>query len=117
MMAKSSHIGDDHGAHPPRVAASLPKRDDMAAAAMLRALGDLERLRILVRLGQGELCVSELAELEGEKLTTVSARLKSLLAVRLVTRRRDAKHIFYALADDHVLSLIRSAVEHAAESR
>jgi len=42
MRAKSSHIGDDHGAHPPRVEASLPKRDDMAAAAaMLRALGDL----------------------------------------------------------------------------
>jgi ArsR family transcriptional regulator len=59
----------------------------------------------------------ELAELEGEKLTTVSARLKSLLAVRPVTRRRDAKHIFYAPAQGHVPSLIRSAVEHAAERR
>ncbi len=118
MMAKASPSARDHGAHPPRVAAALPKRDDLAAAAdMLRALGDPERLRILVRLGRGELCVSELAQLEGEKLTTVSARLKSLRAVRLVTRRRDAKHIFYALADAHVLSLIRSAVEHAAESR
>jgi len=118
LSAKFSLPAHNHGAHPPRVAASLPKRDDLtAAAAMLRALGDPERLRILVRLGRGELCVSELAELEGEKLTTVSARLKSLFAVRLVVRRRDAKHIFYALADDHVLSLIRSAVEHAAEGR
>jgi ArsR family transcriptional regulator len=117
-MMKPSLRTHDHGAHPPRVAASLPKRDDLtAAAAMLRALGDPERLRILVRLGQGELCVSELAEMEGEKLTTVSARLKLLFAVRLVVRRRSAKHIFYALSDDHVLSLIRSAVDHAAERR
>jgi len=117
-MVKPSHRTHGHGAHPPRAAASLPKRDDLAAAAaMLRALGDPERLRILVRLGQGEFCVSELAELEGEKLTTVSARLKSLLAVRLVTRRRDAKHIFYGLADDDVLNLIQSAIEHAAERR
>jgi ArsR family transcriptional regulator len=94
----------------------LPSREDLtAAAAMLRALGDPERLRILVRLGCGELCVSELAELEGDKLTTVSARLQSLLNVRLVKRRREAKHIFYALADDHVLSLVQSAVAHAAE--
>ena len=106
-----------HGDHPRRAAAALPRRNDLdAAAAMLRALGDAERLRILVRLGRGELCVTELAELEGEKLSTVSARLKSLLAVRLVARRREAKHIFYALADDHVLSLIQSAVQHAAES-
>lgn len=96
----------------------MPERDDLAvAAAMLRALGDPERLRIVVRLGRGELCVSELAELEGEKLTTVSARLKSLLAVRLVTRRRDAKHVFYALADDHVMRLVQSVLEHAAERR
>ena len=115
---KSSPRAGNHGAHPPRAAATLPPRDHLAAAAaMLRALGDPERLRILVRLGGGELCVSELADLEGEKLTTVSARLKSLSAVRLVVRRRDAKHIFYSLADDHVLSLIRSAVEHAAERR
>jgi ArsR family transcriptional regulator len=63
----------------------------------------------------GKLCILEPAE--GEKLTTVPPRLKSLLAVRPMTRRRDAKHILYALADDHVPSLIRSAVEHAAERR
>jgi ArsR family transcriptional regulator, lead/cadmium/zinc/bismuth-responsive transcriptional repressor len=108
----------NHGGHPPRVAASLPRSNDLAlAAAMLRALGDPERLRILIRLAEGELCVSELAELEDEKLTTVSARLKSLFAVRLVARRRDAKHIYYALADDHVLGLIQSAIDHAAERR
>ena len=61
--------------------------------------------------------MSELAECEGEKITTVSARLKTLFTVRLIKRRRDAKHVFYALADEHVLPLVRNAIDHAAEDR
>jgi ArsR family transcriptional regulator, lead/cadmium/zinc/bismuth-responsive transcriptional repressor len=107
-----------HGGHPPRPAAPLPLRPQVEAAAdMFRALADPERLRLLLRLGAGEACVSELAEDEGEKITTVSARLKVLSAVRLVRRRRVAKHIFYAPSDEHVLRLIRNAIDHAAEGR
>ena len=84
---------------------------------MFQALGDPQRLRLLVRLAEGEACVSELAEHEGEKITTVSGRLKTLYAVRLVKRRREAKHVFYSLADEHVLPLVRNAIYHAAESR
>ena len=61
--------------------------------------------------------MSELAEDEGEKITTVSARLKALFAVRLVKRRREAKHVFYALADEHLLPMLRNAIDHAAEGR
>jgi ArsR family transcriptional regulator len=88
-----------------------------AVAAMFRALGDPERLRLLVRLAEGEACVSELAEQEDEKISTVSARLKTLHTVRLVKRRRRAKHVLYSLADEHVLPLVRNAIDHAAEDR
>ena len=70
-----------------------------------------------VWLAAGEACVSELAEEEGEKITTVSARLKALHTVRLVKRRREAKHVFYSLADEHVLPLVHNAIDHAAEGR
>jgi DNA-binding transcriptional ArsR family regulator len=107
-----------HGGHPPRPQVRLPSRGQIEAAAeMFRALADPERLRLLLRLAEGEACVSELAEYEGEKITTVSARLKTLFTVRLVRRRRDAKHVFYALADEHVLPLVRNAIDHAAEGR
>jgi len=107
-----------HGGHPPRPAIRLPSRAQIeAGAAIFQALGDPERLRLLVRLAEGEACVSELAEYEGEKISTVSARLKTLYAVRLVKRRREAKHIYYTLADEHVLPLVRNAIDHAAESR
>ena len=88
-----------------------------AAADMFQAFADSERLRLLLRLAEGEACVSELAEYGGEKITTVSARLKTLFTVRLVKRRREAKHIFYALADEHVLPLVHNAIDHAAEGR
>jgi ArsR family transcriptional regulator, lead/cadmium/zinc/bismuth-responsive transcriptional repressor len=113
-MARDKRRSRHHDA--PRPAAKLP--DDLQleeASAMFRALGDPARLRLLAHLAGGEVCVSELAELEDDNLTTVSARLKTLYAVRLVKRRREAKHIYYALSDDHVLQLVESAIEHAAE--
>ena len=86
------------------------------AAQMLRAAGDPARLRLLWHLSKGERCVTELAEEEGEKMGTISARLKQLDTARLVSKRREAKHVYYTLADDHVVSLVRDILEHAAES-
>jgi ArsR family transcriptional regulator len=84
---------------------------------MFQALGDSARLRLITRLSSGEACVTELANVEGEKLTTISARLKTLHDVRLVKRRREAKHIYYSLSDAHILRLVESAMDHPAERR
>jgi len=32
-------------------------------------------------------------------------------------RRRDGRRITYALDDDHVLAIVRAAIDHAAERR
>jgi ArsR family transcriptional regulator, lead/cadmium/zinc/bismuth-responsive transcriptional repressor len=107
-----------HHHHPLRASPEPPRGPAIEdASAMFRALGDAARLRLLTRLVAGEICVTELADLEEEKLTTVSARLKTLYAVRLVKRRRQAKHVYYAVADAHVLDLVQSAIKHAAERR
>ncbi|HEY0295220.1 MAG TPA: metalloregulator ArsR/SmtB family transcription factor [Bordetella sp.] len=86
------------------------------AAAMCQALSDPARLRLLLWLAQREMCVSELVEFEQAKVSSISARLQTLHAARLVTRRREAKHIFYALADEHVHALLRNILGHAAEA-
>ncbi len=85
------------------------------AAAIFRAAGDPGRLHILHCLMHGEHCVSDLAGELGDGMSTISQRLKILRAERLVARRREGKHIFYALADDHVAGLVRAAIEHADE--
>jgi DNA-binding transcriptional ArsR family regulator len=115
-MTKKREIGEHR--HPARSFPSLPAGSRLEGASnMFRALGDSARLRLLARLAaaEGEICVTELAKLENENLSTISARLKTLHAVRLVKQRRAAKHIFYALTDLHVLQLMQSAIDHAAE--
>jgi DNA-binding transcriptional ArsR family regulator len=85
------------------------------AAGFFRAAGDLARLKLLVRLADGEWCVTELAQAAHVTLPTVSQQLRLLRAEGLVKRRRVAKHVYYALADGHIRDLLRSALEHAAE--
>lgn len=85
------------------------------AAALFRAAGDVPRLRLLERLAHGEHCVSELAAVMGEGLPVISQRLRVLRAEGLVERRRQGKHIYYALSDGHVAALLRNALDHASE--
>jgi DNA-binding transcriptional ArsR family regulator len=86
------------------------------AAAIFRAAGDPERLRILDRLCEGERAVSELAEGAGIDLPTVSQRLRVLRIEGLLSRRNDGSHIYDALADAHIADLLRSTLEHAREN-
>jgi DNA-binding transcriptional ArsR family regulator len=112
---------DDSGAcghsHAPKGPMALTAPEVVErAAALFRAVGDPNRLALLERLALGgESCVSELAEATGDGMSTVSQRLRILRGERLVSRRRDGKHIYYGLADAHVGELIRAALEHAAE--
>jgi ArsR family transcriptional regulator, lead/cadmium/zinc/bismuth-responsive transcriptional repressor len=101
-------------AHKSRAAKELPSDDALTrAAALFRAVGDVSRLRLLYQLGDSEWCVSELADHAGAKLSTLSQQLRVLYTERIVERRRDGKHIYYRLADEHVQDLVRAAIEHA----
>jgi ArsR family transcriptional regulator len=85
------------------------------AAGLFRAAGDPARLRLLEHLSGGEACVSELAAHLGANMSAVSQQLRVLRGERLVVRRRAGKHVFYALADQHIANLVLSALAHAAE--
>lgn len=85
------------------------------AAAIFRALGDPARLHLLALLAAGEQCVSQLATETGDSLPAISQRLKLLRTERLVSQRRDGKHIYYQLADQHVVQLIEAGIDHAVE--
>ena len=103
--------------HPPQQARE-PAVDAGAlerASRLFRALGDSARLRLLERLRQGDQCVTELVEAEQEKFSTVSQRLRILRGEGLIRRRRQGKHIYYSLQDQHVADLIANALDHAQE--
>jgi ArsR family transcriptional regulator, lead/cadmium/zinc/bismuth-responsive transcriptional repressor len=112
---RGSRSGDPHR-HPHRARIRrLPDTAFVRAAALFRAAGDVARLRVLHTLAHGEWCVSELAADTGTKLFTLSQQLRVLYSERIVERRRDGKHIYYRLADDHVRDLVAAALEHAGE--
>jgi ArsR family transcriptional regulator, lead/cadmium/zinc/bismuth-responsive transcriptional repressor len=101
-----------------REAARHPLVDDAAlerASRLFRAIGEPSRLRLLSRLAQGEMCVTELAVSEQESLSTISQRLRVLRSEDLIIRRRRGKHINYLLADQHIMDLVFNALAHATE--
>jgi ArsR family transcriptional regulator len=103
--------------HAPPATRALRVSDDAVerAAGFFRAAGDVSRLKLLARLADGELCVTELAQAARVSMPTVSQQLRLLHAAGLVKRRRVAKHVYYALADAHITALLRSALDHADE--
>lgn len=89
----------------------------LACAEIFAAMADSKRLELLIDLyHSGESCVHELAERTGDKANTVSMRLKKLYSADLVNKRRDAKHMFYSLSDDHVITILKNTLDHAAHS-
>jgi ArsR family transcriptional regulator len=87
----------------------------LRAASIFRALGDLSRLRLLSLLSRREMCVTELTEILHDNLPAISQRLKLLRAERIVVTRRQGKHIFYRLADNHIAHLIANGLAHGEE--
>jgi DNA-binding transcriptional ArsR family regulator len=102
-------------AHTPLERSSFSVKAFRRAAALFRALGDAERLKLLDALTDREVCVTELAQASKAHMPTVSQRLRVLRAEGLVVQRREGKHIFYTLADQHVVALVRNALQHASE--
>jgi rhodanese-related sulfurtransferase/DNA-binding transcriptional ArsR family regulator len=82
-------------------------------AAVARALGNEHRLDLLEHLAQGERSVEALAERTGIPFASVSQHLQALRKAGLVAARRNARHVFYRVADDAVIRLIASLREVA----
>jgi ArsR family transcriptional regulator len=84
-------------------------------AETFRMLGDTTRVRILDALARTEVPVCDLAEVLGLTQSAVSHQLRLLRSMRLVKSRRDGRHIYYTLDDDHILDLFEQGLEHVQE--
>lgn len=76
---------------------------------------DPTRLRILMMLLQGELCVCSISDNLDVSVSAVSHQLRTLRAGGLVARRKQGRHVYYSLADGHVETLISVGLEHVRE--
>jgi transcriptional regulator, ArsR family len=83
---------------------------------LLKGFSDGTRLRLLCLLRDREVCVHELVEALDVSQSAVSHQLRVLRDARLVTHRRDGRHVYYRLADDHVREMLENALSHGAEN-
>ncbi len=86
-----------------------------ALAETFKVLGDTTRVRILDSLSRAEVCVCDLAGMLGVTESAVSHQLRLLRSLRLVKSRRAGRHIYYTLADQHIVRLFEQGLEHVQE--
>jgi DNA-binding transcriptional ArsR family regulator len=76
-------------------------------AGLFAMLADPSRLALLVCIHRaGRICVSDLAAATALKESTVSQALRLLRRRGVVAAERDGRLVRYALADDHVATLV-----------
>jgi DNA-binding transcriptional ArsR family regulator len=68
--------------------------------AVIKALADENRVRILFALQGRELCVCQIVELLGLAQSTVSKHLSILHQARLIDSRKEGRWMFYCTSDD-----------------
>ena len=85
-------------------------------AQLFKALSDPSRVRIISALSYTELCVHDLAATLGMSQSAVSHQLRSLREMRLVRYRKQGRHVYYQLDDEHISELFRGGLEHVEHS-
>jgi ArsR family transcriptional regulator, arsenate/arsenite/antimonite-responsive transcriptional repressor len=75
-----------------------------------KALADENRLRMLLALQDGELCVCQITELLGLAISTVSKHLSILYQAGLVNARKEGRWMYYSLPGKGAPTAAREAV-------
>jgi ArsR family transcriptional regulator len=78
--------------------------------AVTRALADPNRVRILLALRRGELCVCQITELFGLAASTMSKHLSILHQAGLIRSRKTERWVYYRLPDRSVPAVVRAAL-------
>ena len=81
-----------------------------------QALSDETRVRALLLLRKGELCVCQITELFGLAPSTVSKHLSVLYQAGLVESRKMGRWIFYSLAGNSAPVAVREAIDWVVKS-
>jgi DNA-binding transcriptional ArsR family regulator len=74
-------------------------------ARRFRVIGEPMRIRLLDRLRAGEATVLELTDALAGSQQNVSKHLQVLYDARILSRRKEGTHAYYAIADEAVLAL------------
>ncbi len=89
------------------------KEEDMErVCAVFRMLAEPSRMKIVLALMEGQMCVYHLAEVAEGSVSAVSHQLKLLREQKIVKATRLGKQMEYSIADGHVLKIVEMALRH-----
>jgi len=77
------------------------------AVALLKLLGNPERLLLLCELSRHEMCVSDLEQELEIRQPTLSQQLAVLRNQGVVQTRREGKNIYYSVSDPRLLQVLK----------
>lgn len=82
---------------------------------MFKIFGDQTRVKILMALESGELCVCDIAAVMNMSQSAISHQLRVLKQSNIVKTRREGKVVYYSISDDHVKEIFDIAMVHVQE--
>ncbi|BFL75643.1 ArsR/SmtB family transcription factor [Finegoldia magna] len=82
---------------------------------MFKIFGDQTRMKILMALESGELCVCDIAAVMDMSQSAISHQLRVLKQSNIVKTRRQGKVVYYSISDDHVKEIFDIAIVHVQE--
>lgn len=82
---------------------------------MFKIFGDQTRVKILMALESGELCVCDIAAVMDMSQSAISHQLRVLKQSNIVKTRREGKVVYYSISDDHVKEIFNMAMVHVQE--
>lgn len=91
---------------------ALDERSAARLADLFSALSDTSRVRIISALVDSEMNVGALAEAVGISESAVSHHMRGLRQLRLVRARKQGRHVYYHLDDDHIADLFKRGLDH-----
>ena len=116
---EDSGVCDDKIIHYSNISNSdLNKIDEeelLDLADIFKLFSDSTRIKIICSILNTELCVCDICEMLKLNQSTVSHQLQLLRSAKLVKYRRDGKQIFYSLEDEHIESIMKTALSHIRE--
>ena len=94
----------------------LPNDELIADSSdMFKIFGDQTRVKILMALENGELCVCDIAAVMNMSQSAISHQLRVLKQSNIVKTRREGKVVYYSISDDHVKEIFNMAMVHVQE--
>ena len=112
-MINNCNNEEEHGARVEKVKAAMPSDEKIAEmGARFKVISEPSRLKIILALEGGELCVEHITEAVGGNQSAVSHQLKILKDNKIIKGRRQGQKMLYSVSDWHILTMINVAKEH-----